>query len=171
MRLLLDTHTFLWHVDANPKSSATATALLTDPANELLLSVASVWEIAIKVNIGKLTLSAAYPTYIADAVSGYRLTMLPLVQDDCDFYSTLQFPHANHRDPFDRMLIVQSLRLGLPVVGADANFDAYGSSTTPTLVLIDRNGIVDLYHPGRMSYEDLRSAIDRALSEAPGGAS
>ena len=126
MRLLLDTHTFLWLADGSPRLSATATGLLTDPANDLLLSMASVWEIAIKVNIGKLALASPYPAYIADAVSGYRLTLLPLVQDDCDFYSTLPFPHANHRDPFDRMLIVQSLRLGLPVVGVDANFDAYG---------------------------------------------
>ena len=126
MRSLLDTHTFLWHVDGNPRMSATATALLTDPANELILSVVSVWEIAIKVNIGKLTLSAAFPVYVADAVNGYRLTVLPLTQSDCDLYSTLPFPLDNHRDPFDRMLITQALRYNLTVVGVDANFDAYG---------------------------------------------
>ncbi len=126
MRLLLDTHTFLWLADGSPRLSATATGLLTDPANELLLSTVSVWEIAIKVNIGKLTLARPYPAYIADAVTGYRLTTLQLTQNDCDFYSSLPIPLPNHRDPFDRMLIVQSLRLGLPVVGVDVNFDAYG---------------------------------------------
>lgn len=70
MNLLLDTHTFLWHADGSPRMSGTATALLTDPANTLFLSVASVWEMAIKVNVGKLILSAPYPRYVADAVRG-----------------------------------------------------------------------------------------------------
>lgn len=51
MKLLLDTHTFLWHADGDPRMSATATALLVDPANELFLSMATVWEIAIKVGL------------------------------------------------------------------------------------------------------------------------
>lgn len=57
MKCLLDTHTFLWHSDGNPRMSATATALLVDPANELFLSMATVWEIAIKVGLKKLNLS------------------------------------------------------------------------------------------------------------------
>jgi PIN domain nuclease of toxin-antitoxin system len=88
--------------------------------------VASVWEVAIKVNIGKLILSTPYPRYVADAVRGYGLTLLPVTTDDCDLYSTLTFPLVNHRDPFDRMLITQARRLGLSVVGADVNFDPYG---------------------------------------------
>lgn len=126
MNLLLDTHTFLWHADGSPRMSGTATSLVTDPANTLHLSVASVWEIAIKVNIGKLILSVPYPQYVADAIHGYGLTLLPVTTDDCDTYVTLPFPLANHRDPFDRMLITQAGRLGLSVVGADTNFDAYG---------------------------------------------
>lgn len=126
MNLLLDTHTFLWHADGDPQLSRHAATLLTDPANDLFLSVASVWDIAIKVNIGKLKLSTPYPVYVADAVRGYGLTVLPVTLDDCERYTLLPFPLTNHRDPFDRMLIAQSLRLGFPVVGADANFDAYG---------------------------------------------
>jgi PIN domain nuclease of toxin-antitoxin system len=124
--LLLDTHTFLWHLDGSPRLSSSAIALLTNPANELLLSVVSVWEIAIKVNIGKLTLSAAFPVYVAVAIKGYRLTVLPLNQSDCDLYSTLPFPLHTHRVPFDRMLNTQALRQNLTVLGVDTNFDAYG---------------------------------------------
>ena len=57
MKLLLDTHTFLWHADGDPRMSATATTLLVDPSNDLFLSMASVWEIAIKVGLKKLVLS------------------------------------------------------------------------------------------------------------------
>ena len=127
MNLLLDTHTFLWYADGNPQLSQHAAALLADPANALYLSVASVWEVAIKVNIGKLKLSTPYPVYMSAAISGYGMTVLPITLDDCERYTPLTFPLANHRDPFDRMLIAQSLRLGFPVVGADANFDAYVS--------------------------------------------
>ena len=126
MRLLLDTHTFLWLADGDARLSAPVTGLLADPANELLLSVVSVWEIAIKVNIGKLVLSRPYPAYIADAVAGYRLTMLPIAQDDCDFYSTLPFPLPKHRDPFDRMLIAQASVEGLTIVTRDPHFPDYG---------------------------------------------
>ena len=74
MNLLLDTHAFLWHADGNPQMSAFATALLTDPANELFLSMASIWEIAI---------------------SSYGVTVLPIVFEDCAEYQTLGFPLPN----------------------------------------------------------------------------
>jgi PIN domain nuclease of toxin-antitoxin system len=70
VKLLLDTHTLLWHADGSPQMSATATALVMDPANDLFLSLASVWEIALKVGIKKLTLSAAYATFMTRAITG-----------------------------------------------------------------------------------------------------
>lgn len=126
MRLLLDTHTFLWHADGSPRMSATATALLVDPTNELFLSIVTAWEVAIKVGLKKLALSAPYPDFMAKAVTGYGLAVLPVTFDDCTEYETLPFPLPNHRDPFDRLLIAQAKRHGLGIVGADANFDAYG---------------------------------------------
>ena len=126
MRLLLDTHTLLWLADGSPRLSEAATGLLADPANELLLSTVSTWEIAIKVNMNKLTLTAPYPAYMAAAVRGYGLTVVPYTQDDCDLYSTLPFLIDKHRDPFDRMLIAQALRQGFTIVGVDDRFDAYG---------------------------------------------
>lgn len=126
MKLLLDSHTFLWHSTAAPQVSATATALLVDPANELLLSMASVWEIAIKVGLKKLILATPYAAFMATALSSYRVSVLPITVDDCIAYEQLPFPNPNHRDPFDRMIITHARREGLPIVGNDAAFDGYG---------------------------------------------
>lgn len=126
MKLLLDTHTFIWHADGNPQISAVATALLIDPANDLFLSMATVWEIAIKMGLKKLTLSAPFVTFMTRAIAGYGLTLLPMAFDDCAAYENLPFPDPNHRDPFDRMMIIHALRNGLSVVGNDVAFDAYG---------------------------------------------
>ena len=126
MKLLLDTHTFLWHADGDPRMSATATALLVDPANDLFLSMASVWEIAIKVGLKKLTLSAPYVLFMTRAITGYGLTVLPMALDDCVAYEQLPVPSKQHRDPFDRMIVVHALRNGLSLVGVDVAFNPYG---------------------------------------------
>ncbi len=78
MKLLLDTHAFLWHADGSPRMSATATALLGDQGNELFLSMATLWEIAIKVGLGKLALSRPYADYMSKAIAGYGLSILPI---------------------------------------------------------------------------------------------
>ena len=126
MRLLLDTHTFLWHADGSSKISATATGLLVDPANELFLSMATVWEIAIKVGLKKLTLADPYIPFMNKAIIGYGLSVLPITFEDCAEYEVLRFPLPRHRDPFDRLIITHAKRHGLGVVGNDINFDAYG---------------------------------------------
>jgi PIN domain nuclease of toxin-antitoxin system len=126
VKLLLDTHTFLWHADADPRMSPSATALLADPANELFLSMATEWEIAIKVGIKKLVLSRPFGAFMKRAIIGYGLTELSITFEDCAEYEMLPFPDRNHRDPFDRMIITHALRHGCSVVGADSAFDAYG---------------------------------------------
>jgi PIN domain nuclease of toxin-antitoxin system len=126
MRLLLDTHTFLWHAEGSARMSATATALLVDPANELFLSMATVWEIAIKVGLKKLSLSKSFVAFMTRAITGYSLTVLPITFEDCAEYESLGFPLPNHRDPFDRLIITHAKRNTLSVVGDDPNFDAYG---------------------------------------------
>ncbi len=126
MKLLLDTLAFLWLADGSLQMSAAATALIVDPANELFLSMASVWEIAIKVGVGKLTISTAYSTFMSRAITGYRIAVLPVTLADCTAYEQLPFPDKQHRDPFDRMIIIHALRDGLAIVGVDAAFDAYG---------------------------------------------
>lgn len=126
MKLLLDTHVFLWHVGGYPQLSAGATALLVDPSNELFLSAATLWEIAIKSGLKKLVLSAPYQAFMTRAISGYGLAVLPVTLEDCAAYEQLPFPDSRHRDPFDRMIVVHALRHGYSVVSADAALDGYG---------------------------------------------
>ena len=122
MKLLLDTHAFLWLVEGSPHLSAAARAALADPANELYLSVASVWELAIKTGNKKLTLSDPLDSFVGKWALTYQLALLPI-----------NTPHAlavaglpdHHRDPFDRMLIVQALVEGMTLVSADAKFAPY----------------------------------------------
>jgi PIN domain nuclease of toxin-antitoxin system len=92
VKLLLDTHSVLWHADGDPQMSATATSLLVDPTNELFLSMASVWEIAIKVGLKKLTLSAPFVTFMTRAITGYGVMVLAVTFDDCVAYEQLAFP-------------------------------------------------------------------------------
>ena len=125
MNLLLETHTLLWHAENSPRMSSTATALLVDPSNELFLSMASVWELAIKVGLGKLTLSASYFDFVTKAITGYDVTLINVTLADCVHYEQLSFPNPNHRDPFDRMIITHAQRHSLSVVGSDVAFDSY----------------------------------------------
>ena len=123
MRLLLDTHTLFWSVEAPPKLSAAAMAVIQDPANDRLLSAATIWELAIKVGLGKITLSIPYRQWMATAITDLKLSILPITVEYAERQSLLP---AHHKDPFDRLLIAQALVDGLPIVGADAAFDPYG---------------------------------------------
>jgi PIN domain nuclease of toxin-antitoxin system len=124
VNLLLDTHTLLWLMQGPANLSATAAALLVDPANRLRM--ASVWEIAIKIGRKKMGLSVPLATFLTTAVAGYGLLVVPITTDDCISYEALPFPDPQHRDPFDRMIVVHALRNGFSVVGVDAAFDPYG---------------------------------------------
>lgn len=126
MKLLLDTHSLLWYADGSPRLSAIASRLILDPANSLYLSVASVWEVAIKSNLKKLQLQNGFEHFLSRAISLCGIHLMDVTLDDCVGYEALPFPLANHRDPFDRMIIVQAMRNGMDVIGADTNFDAYG---------------------------------------------
>jgi PIN domain nuclease of toxin-antitoxin system len=123
MRLLLDTHAFLWFVLSDPNLSAAARTLILDPNNTLLLSAASFWELAIKLSIGKYTLPVAYDVFIARELQKHGIDILPIEVAHAAGVVTLPF---HHRDPFDRMLAAQCLSEKIPLVSADAIFDAYG---------------------------------------------
>ena len=100
--------------------------MIADPANQLFLSMASICEIGIKSGLGKLGLSVPFAKFLETAINGYGLILLPITMDDCIRYETLSFPDPRHRDPFDRLIIVQAQRNGLSIVGSDALFDSYG---------------------------------------------
>jgi PIN domain nuclease of toxin-antitoxin system len=123
VRLLLDTHTVVWSIDDLTRLSAAALATINDPANELCLSAATIWELSIKVGQGRLTLSLPYRQWMDKAIADLKLTILPVTVEYADRQSTLP-PH--HKDPFDRLMIAQALVDGIPIVSVDAAFDPYG---------------------------------------------
>lgn len=118
-RLLVDTHVVLWWLDDSDALSPGAREILADPTRELLVSTASLWEIGIKCSLGKLEVAADLPTTIA----GEGFTWLPVTAAHAWAVRGLRM---HHRDPFDRLLIAQSLVEGIPVVTADSRFSAYG---------------------------------------------
>jgi len=122
MRLLLDTHAFLWFIMGSSNLSTSARAMIEDEANESFLSVASLWEMAIKVSLGKLTLSAPLDALIPQQLSLNGIELLGIQVAHAAVVSTLPF---HHRDPFDRLLIAQAVVEGMPVISADVAFDAY----------------------------------------------
>lgn len=123
MKLLLDTHAFLWFVMGSTNLSGNARRMIEDPSNESLLSVACLWEMAIKVSLGKLTLSAPFVDLIPEQLSLNGIGLLNISVAHVSLLATLPF---HHRDPFDRLLIAQAITEKIPVVSIDAAFDSYG---------------------------------------------
>jgi PIN domain nuclease of toxin-antitoxin system len=123
MKLLLDTHAFLWFVWNHKNLSGIARTLMIDPRNEIYLSTASHWEIAIKSSTGKLTLTAPFRDFIEQSMAKNQFN--PLTIEIAHSAVVWQMPF-HHRDPFDRMLIAQALVEQMPIVSADPAFDAYG---------------------------------------------
>ena len=122
MKLLLDTHTFIWWADQPEKLSPDALSALEDEANELLLSVASVWEMQIKIQLGKLKLSLPLKELIKNQQEANDLTVSPVTLTHVLAVDALPY---HHKDPFDRLLIAQSIAEGLTIVTADSQFSAY----------------------------------------------
>lgn len=122
MRLLLDTHAFLWFIIGSSNLSASARALIEDEANEGFLSVASLRGMAIKTSLGKLTPSAPFDALIPQQLDLNGIGLLDIRVGHATVVSALPF---HHRDPFDRLLSAQAIAEGMPVISADAAFDAY----------------------------------------------
>jgi len=123
MRLLLDTHAFLWFIMGDAKLSTVARAAIEDPGNEKLFSAGSMWEIAIKVGLGKLSLAESLGVMIPRELARNGVAILPITIAHADRISTMPF---HHRDPFDRLLIAQAQEELLEVVSLDSQFDTYG---------------------------------------------
>lgn len=118
MRLLLDTHTAIWWLEDNSRLGQAATAALSDPVHERLLSACVVWEIAIKRALTKLTVSDAY----VDRLLAYDIAPLDMTLEHAK--AVEQLPH-HHGDPFDRMLIAQAQVEGAAIVTRDPRFQPY----------------------------------------------
>lgn len=123
MRVLLDTHAFLWWVEDAPALSKRARSAISNPANECLVSLASCWEMAIKLSLGRLRLPGAIERFIPEQLSVNAFRQLEISIRHVARVATLPF---HHRDPFDRLLAAQALEEGCPIVSADRSFRAYG---------------------------------------------
>jgi PIN domain nuclease of toxin-antitoxin system len=118
-RLLVDTHALLWWLADDPSLSPAARDAIADPTNEPLVSAASVWEIAIKRSLGKLTA----PDDLPDRVADEGFSWLPITAQHA--WGVRDLP-IHHSDPFDRILVAQAVTERLPVVTTDARFAEYG---------------------------------------------
>lgn len=122
MRLLLDTHAFIWFATGDAQLGPAAAAAIADPDNDVLLSAASVWEMAIKASLGKLVLAAPLHAIVA-AAADRRIAPLPISAAHALRVEGLPF---HHRDPFDRLLIAQALEEHLAIATCDDAFGHYG---------------------------------------------
>ncbi len=122
MRILLDTHVFLWYISADPQLPNSYRDGIRDPANAVYLSAASVWEAVIKYSLGKLPLPTAPAEYLPQQREAHQIAPLPVEED---VFAHLAALPPLHRDPFDRVLIAQALRHGMQLASADAAIRAY----------------------------------------------
>jgi PIN domain nuclease of toxin-antitoxin system len=120
MRQLLDTHTFIWFVMGDPRISVTLRSQIEN--NENILSIASVWEMAIKHSIGKLNFGLTFDEFIEQQIIRNGIELLPITINHISVVATLPL---HHRDPFDRIFIAQSIVENIHLLSADKIFDAY----------------------------------------------
>jgi PIN domain nuclease of toxin-antitoxin system len=122
MKFLLDTQAFLWFVLKHPSLSQVACDLIVDPLNDILLSPASYWEIAIKVSIGKYQIPEDFETWMEHQIQVNELEILPIKVTHVAAIVTLPF---HHKDPFDRLLVAQAITENIPIISIDAVLDNY----------------------------------------------
>lgn len=122
MRLLLDTHSFLWFIMGSSKLSLQAKTLIQDPSYDKVLSMVSIWEMAVKFSIGKLQMVQPFGTFIPHQLYTNGIDVLGIELNHVLTVATLPF---HHRDPFDRLIVAQCLIEHLPILSADPVFDSY----------------------------------------------
>ncbi len=123
MRVLLDTHAFLWFILDDPRLNESAKIMIADPTHEIAISPASYWEIAIKIRLGKYSLPQPYQSFMDTQISSNDFSILPILPKHTALLTTMD---SHHKDPFDRLLVAQAMTENMPIVSADSQFDAYG---------------------------------------------
>jgi PIN domain nuclease of toxin-antitoxin system len=121
MRLLLDTHALIWNISNQEALSEKVLALIDGPAHDKFISMASLWEMAIKISLGKLKLAQPASQIASDYLEA-GLNLLPITMEHIQTVANLPWPH---RDPFDRMLIAQAQCEKLAIITQDARFRDY----------------------------------------------
>lgn len=120
--VLLDTHAFLWALSDSPRMSAAARRVFLDQDRRLLLSTASVWEMAIKSSLGRLDLGQPLGPFLDRQLALNGIEILDVRRAHAERVATLPF---HHRDPFDRLLVAQATFERLPLLSADETLDRY----------------------------------------------
>ena len=123
MRLLLDTHAFLWFMSGNSRLSAAARSAIEDGNNDVYISAASLWEIAIKVSIDKLELSEPFEILIPQQLAENEIELLDISVEHTILITSMPF---HHRDPFDRLIAAQAKVEQMTLISVDDIFDEYG---------------------------------------------
>ncbi|MFH1952821.1 MAG: type II toxin-antitoxin system VapC family toxin [Pseudomonadota bacterium] len=123
MNTLLDTQALLWFLLDDPRLSRKAMEIIVDAEGLTFVSPASLWEIAIKISLGKYALPAPFAAFWDEQLKGNDFTLLPIAVSHAARVVELPF---HHRDPFDRLIIAQSLVEGVQVISNDTLFDQYG---------------------------------------------
>ena len=126
MKAMVDTHTFIWALLHDHRLSATAKRTLTSDTDELVFSLVSLWEIAIKIKTSKLNTIGSSVTYIRDEMNSYGMELLPIRYEHI---LQLEALPRHHGDPFDRLLAAQAISESLPILTGDQKFREYGVKT------------------------------------------
>ncbi|MEG3844587.1 type II toxin-antitoxin system VapC family toxin [Microcoleus sp. herbarium14] len=121
MNILLDTHTLLWYLEDSKNLSSKAAEIIEDPSNTLRVSIASLWEISIKLGLGKLSLQNSF-SELEEVLQQLKIEVLPITFSDTECYLNLPL---HHRDPFDRILVAQAINHSLVLISCDVAFDVY----------------------------------------------
>ncbi len=122
MQVLLDTHTLIWALDSPEDLSRNAALMMKDANHQLLVSIATIWEAGIKVNLGKLKLSLPFERWIEKAKEELGVEILPISIEAATYQASMPM---HHRDPFDRILISQAILEDAPFLSADSVVDQY----------------------------------------------
>jgi len=122
MRVLIDTHIFIWYVQNSQRLNSSVANLINDGKNDILFSTASIWEMAIKQSTGKLNLGVPYASFIEEQMRLNNMELLPIKLEHLEVVTSLPF---HHRDPFDRLLIAQAMVEDVVIVSADSAFSLY----------------------------------------------
>ena len=122
MKVLVDTHSFLWALLRDHRLSSRAKSILRDGDAELVFSLVSLWEIAVKMKIGKLNMLGSSVAYIRDEMDAYGMELLPIRYEHI---LQLEMLPPNHSNPFDRLLIAQAITESLPILTNDTKVREY----------------------------------------------
>jgi PIN domain nuclease of toxin-antitoxin system len=122
VRILLDTHTFLWFISGDSKLDETSRELIEDADNERYLSVASIWEITVKSSLGRLDVPLPVSALVRDHVWANAIELLAITPEHLDVLHGLPY---HHKDPFDRIMIAQAVHEGMALLARDSAFGDY----------------------------------------------